>query len=373
MTRARWLLAAALGVATPAVAKAPPKGDPCAVDAEQQGPGVLEPFRPPAPKAAELNAAAKVPYRQGKWDEARAQFRAALAIDPDFLAPKLNVACSFVRQERFAEATNEVLGLLERAYVPWAREIRDAADLGALKVRPEMNAIRGAMADSAARWGQGLDESFLYVVRQRSPLRIPDGPGVFLLNPSQEVWAYQPRTQRYRPVTAEDGHVVAFARTPDGQRIVYVTAEKLVRGAREDDVSLRGVAIHQLALATMTEERTVRLDVDIARLEIVPRGASFWFRTADASHQWRLREFGAGDTFTDVVAPPKMIGRVAVVLTGKGVEPIREQRFGLACALIARQEFDATGQMDLKLLRGRVCLASVALGSGAGLAGLTLP
>lgn len=376
--RAGWLLIAVLA-ASPANARQtkkppkPPKADPCALAPESTGPGTLEPFKPPATRAAELNAAAKVPYRQGKWDEARAQYREALKIDPAFLAPKLNVACSFVRQERFAEATAEVVGLLDHAYVPWGREILDAADLGALKVRPEMKEIQRAMAASAARWGEGLDEAFVYVARQRAPLRVPDGPGVFLLNPSQEVWAYLPRTQRYRQLTAEDGHVVALARSADGQRIAYVTAEKLVRGAREDDVSLRGVEVHQLALATMTVERSARIDGDIERLEIVQRGASFWFRTGDTNKQWRLRELAAAGGATDVVGAPGALGRSAVVLTGTGTDPIREQRFGRACALTARQEVDGTGQTFLRLVKGKATVATVATGNGAGLGGLPLP
>jgi hypothetical protein len=375
--RAAWLLAAVLA-ASPANAKPgkkpakPQKADPCAFAPESAGPGTLEPFKPPATRAAELNAAAKVPYRQGKWDEARAQYREALKVDPAFLAPKLNVACSFVRQERFAEATAEVAGLLEHAYVPWAREILDAADLGALKVRPEMKEIQRAMAASAARWGEGLDEAFLYVARQRAPLRVPDGPGVFLLNPSQEVWAYLPRTQRYRQLTAEDGHVVALARSADGQRIAYVTAEKLVRGAREDDVSLRGLEIHQLALATMTVERSARIEGDIERLEIVPRGTSFWFRTGDTNKQWRLRDLGAAGA-PDVVGAPGALGRSSVVLTGKGTDPLREQRFGRACALTARQEVDRAGQTVLRLARGKTTVTTVATGNGAGLGGLPLP
>jgi hypothetical protein len=376
--RAGWLLAASLVATTAAArpAKKQPKhskSDPCALAPDSEGPGTPDPFKPPATRAAELNAAAKVPYRQGKWDEARSQYREALALDPAFLAPKLNVACSFVRQERFAEATAEVVGLLDRAYVPWAREILDAADLGALKARPEMKEIQRAMAASAARWGEGLDDAFLYVARQRAPLRVPDGPGVFLLNPSQEVWAYLPRTQRYRQLTAEDGHVVALARSTDGQRIAYVTAEKLVRGAREDDVSLRGVTLHQLALATMTVERSARIEGDIERLEIVPRGGSFWFRTGDTNKQWRLRELAAAGGATDVVGAPRTLGRPAVVLTGKGADAIREQRFGRSCVLTARQEVDSSGQTILRLLKGKATVATVATGNGAGLGGLALP
>jgi hypothetical protein len=300
--------------------------DPCASDGPAPGPGVLEPFRPPAAKALELNAAGKIPYRQGKWEEARAQYRAALAADPDFLAPQLNVACSFVRQERFAEATAEVVALLERAYVPWAREIVEAADLGALKVRPEMEKIRRAMAASAARWGEGLDAAVLFVARQHPPLHVPDGPGVFILNPHQEVWAYSPRTRRYRQLTTEDGHVVALARARDGRRILFVTAEKLVRGSKPDDVALRGVAVHELELATMTASPPAPVEGDVGRLEIFSN-----LYLGLPQRRQLLRNSGAG-----ALVAARLLGKLGppvVTLTAAGVEPVSRDRFGNACPL----------------------------------------
>jgi hypothetical protein len=272
--RARLVLAGAVLAAGGAgrVARGDNKGaDRCASGGPAPGPGALDPFRAPAPKALELNAAGKAPYREGRWEEARAQYRAALEADPAFLAPRLNIACSFVREERFADATREALALVDGAYVPWAREILEAADMGALKVRPEMKTIEAAMATAATRWGAELDESVLFVARKQAPLRVPDGPGVFLLNPQQEVWAYTPRTQRYRQLTAEDGHVVAFGRSFDRKSIVYVTAEKIARGAKPDDRALRGVAVRLLTLATMALGPRHPIDGDVRELEIYGR------------------------------------------------------------------------------------------------------
>ena len=49
-------------------------------------------------------------------------------------------------------------------------------------------------------------------------------------------------------------------RTPDRRRVVYVTAEKLIRGARTATLALRGVALGELTLATMTPSRRSRVD-----------------------------------------------------------------------------------------------------------------
>jgi hypothetical protein len=323
-----------------------PEADRCQAAGSAPGPGTTDPFRTPALAARELNAAGKVPYRQGKWEEARAQYRAALAADPEFLAPKLNIASSFVRQERFAEATAEVLSLLDGAYVPWAREIREAADLGALKVRPEWKDIERAMAASATRWGEGLDASVIFVARQSAPLRVPEGPGVFLLNPHQEVWAYTPRTGRYRQLTAEDGHVVALARSSDGRRIAYVTAEKLVRGAAAGDVALRGVALHELALATMSAAPVVRRDDDLRRLEI------FGDLTIDLPEGKRLRRYRNDGRGALVPAPSgRRAAEPLVSLTGAGAVAGRGASTVQPCALPA----------------------AARAGGGAGIVGLPLP
>jgi hypothetical protein len=328
-------------------------------------PGSLDPFRPVAPKAAELNAAGKVPYRQGKWDEARAQYRAALAADPEFLAPRLNIASSFVRQDRFAEATAEVVALIEKAYVPWAREILEAADLGALKVRPEMKEIDRAMAASAARWGEGLGESLIFVARQRPPLRVPDGPGVFILNQRQELWAYTPRTQRYRQLTAEDGHVVAMARSADGRRILYVTAEKLVRGAKAGDVALRTVAVRELTLATMAVTAPVPIPEDVRRLDIY--GNLSVGLGERPSKVFELTSKGV----LQAAAGAGRLGPPMVTLTGAGVAPAALQRFGRGFIARAARRESAPPSLEVGPLQGR--LALIKAQQGAGLGGLPIP
>jgi hypothetical protein len=350
-------------------------GDPCASDGPRPGPGFLDPFRPPSAKAVELNAAGKVPYRLGKWDEARAQYRAAEAADPDFLAPKLNVACSFVRQERFAEATAEVVALLERAYVPWSREVLEAADLGALKVRPEMNEVRRALAASAARWGQDLDVSAVFVARQRPPLRVPDGPGVFILNPHQEVWAYTPRTQRYRQLTAEDGHVVALAQTPDARRVLYVTAEKLVRGARPDEQALRGVTLHELALATMGQGPAVRVDGDVRRLEIRLGRGEFIVALAGDKTNGLFETTGAGGL--SPLSERAIAGGLSlVILTAHGAVAIAGARAGVGsgCSAALRDDKGQGSSPTVKLaLRAGASPIVLKPKEGAGRAGLPIP
>jgi hypothetical protein len=360
-----------LFLAAPAVASDAPA---CLPAAAQPGLGAVDPFKPPAPAATEANAAGKTVYRQGKWEEARTQYRAALAADPDFLAPRLNVACAFVRQERFAEATAEVRALLERAYVPWAREVREAADLGALKVRPEMNDIRRAMASAAAAWGSGLDSAVVFVGRMRAPLRIPEqGTGVFILNPHQEAFAFLPATRRYRQLTAEDGRVLAAARSPDGKRVAFVTAEKLIRGAAPGDVALRGVALGELTLGTMSISPLVRVDGDVRALAIEAGARGFVYRI-DRDHQsGRFRRADAGDTLVPVPGPAPRTPPLAR-LTARGAERAPDLTVGPGgCRVTARDTDGAGAKRTVTVAAGRRASLRIGDAFGAGLTGLPLP
>ena len=141
-----------------------------------------------------------------------------------------------------------------------------------------MEQVRQALAEGARRWGAGLENDSLFVARQREPLKLPPAPGatgpvVLVLGLRQEVFAWSPVTRRYRQLTAEDGRVLAFAPSPDHRRILYVTAEKLVRHPGGPS-ALRGVALHLLALPTMAAGPPVPIEGDVTRLAIVPLPSS---------------------------------------------------------------------------------------------------
>ena len=340
------------------------------------GVGVADPFRAPDAQATELNAAAKILYRQGKWEEARTEYRAAEAADPTFLAPRLNVACSFVRQERFGEAVTEVRALIDRAYVPWSREVLEAADLGALKVQPQMAELKRALATAAAAWGAGLDESVIFVGRLRAPLHVPaDGAGEFILNPHQEVFAFTPSTGLYRQLTAEDGHVVAVALAPDRRRIVYVTAGKLVRGAKPDAVALDGVALGELTLATMTGDPPIPIAGPVRRLEIAGTPHGFAYRIEGERTNGRFL-VGATRTLVPLGGPRPsglLPGVPLAVLTAAGALPVDSVAVPGGCPVVARDRKSVGGGRSVVLtVRGQPPRTIGGL-LGAGLSGLPLP
>jgi hypothetical protein len=359
-------LAAALALGPGGAAK----GTACLAATPQSGPGVADPFRPPAEAATKLNADAKVLYRQGKWEEARAQYRAAEAADPSFLAPRLNVACSFVRQERFDEAVAEVKALLDRAFVPWSREVLEAADLGALKVQPQMAEVNRALVAAAKAWSADLNESVIFVGRLRAPLRVPtEGAGEFILNPHQEVFAFIPANGRFRQLTAEDGHVVAVAVARESGRIAYVTAEKLVRGTKPGTVTLDGVAIGQLEFATLKPAPPIRIAGGVRRIEIRATHGSFMLRIEGERMSGVYYLAGRG---LEPLGRTLQLSRPHAVLTAAGASPTAAT-IPADCRIVARDVKSSDGGRAIELsLHGRP-VRTIGGGQGAGLAGLPLP
>ena len=132
----------------------------------------------PAAEAMRLNGEGKKLYRQERWQKAREKYRAALAADPHLLGAALNVACSFSRQRRYPEAAAEAARLIRRAYVPWNREVEEAADLGILQDQSTDYAkIQAARREAGEAWGKQVGEGVLIVARTKPPIKLT-GDGV---------------------------------------------------------------------------------------------------------------------------------------------------------------------------------------------------
>jgi hypothetical protein len=228
----------------------------------------------PRPQAFQLNREGRDLYRQRRWAQARQRYTAALAADPEFLGPRLNLATAHAQEGQFGEAVREATALVERAFVPWAREVREAADLAPLHTRPERQALESALARAGAAWGTQLRDGFLFVARLRAPVRLPppDVTGVLHLGLEQEIFAWDPRSGRIRQVTADDGRVLGFVATPDGQALFYLRAGKLVRTSGQPD-RLRDLTLRRLDLASMALGAPVRVPGDVEALQLTPARA----------------------------------------------------------------------------------------------------
>lgn len=309
---------------------------------------------PPRDAAVAANAEGKVLYRQGRYEEARQRYRAALSADPTFLAPALNVACSFVRQERYAEAVADAAALIRTAYVPWAREVDEAADLSALKVRPERATIETARVEAAGAWGEAVTRGLLFVARSKPALHLAPA-GVQVLGLRQEVYSYDPVDGRVRAVTAEDGRVLALARDRSGRRLSYLLARKVVRTPGVPDL-LRDLSVRSVDLPTMRPlGPEVTLFADVRRVQLgATRGGDVGIEAETPAGRRRWRWTG--------VALEEEPGRLlwsrdsdeapALVDAQQGVAPTRTGALG-ACLLGAADVRDAHSHLPVVELRER--------------------
>ncbi len=330
---------------------------------------------PPRPEAFDFNRLGRQHYRARSWSEAVAAYRQALAADPKWRAPQLNLACAHAQAERFADAVKEARALAQAAYVPWGRAIEEAVDLAPLRIRPERHDLLSALAEAGRAWGAALPSSMLFVARTSAPVKLPT-TGVLWLGLGQEIFAYLAGSGTWRQLTNEDGRVLAFVRSPDGRRLLYVRAGKLVRQPGRPDV-LRGLSLRELELSSMTLGPVVSLSADVKRIELSSDARGFHLRSSPPDDgpatTWRL---GGTALIPATQWPPEASAAAPRVrLDGLGVLPQRQATTIASdgCAYRARDRLDQ-GLPSVEILptgKGRPLRLPVRL--GAGLFGLPFP
>jgi hypothetical protein len=341
-------------------------------DAHSLGPAQVAHL--PPQEAMNLNREGKVLYHDGRFAEARAKYQRAKELDPDFLAPWLNLACAHAREDRFAEATEQAVALIRHAYIPGAREVMEAADLGALQIRPqELAKLKSALAQASAEWSKAAQEGFFFVARTQPPVKL-EGQGILVLGMNQEIYAWLPRSGRYLPVTAEDGRVLAFAKSPDGRRIVFVRAGRLVRAAGQPDL-LRGLGVRQLDLASMALGPVAELPGDV-------RQVTLWSAGGDAVELEVGGPGGASSKFHfdgQKLEPVQTIQRRfspgvhPVLVTAAGVAPTSRVVSDAACGFSAHDEIDGQGLPRIHITARPRKDFFLDARYGAGLDGLPFP
>ena len=323
----------------------------------------------PATEAMRLNGEGKQLYRQERWDEAREKYWAALAADPDFLGAQLNAACSFSRQGRYAEAADEAANLIRRAFVPWNREVLEAADLGILQDQAVYAKVQARRAEAALGWGKLVRGGILFVARTKPPLRVA-GQGVLVLGLNQELFAWIPETGRYLQVTAEDGRILAFTVSSDGGRIAYVLAGKLLRSPGQAAL-LRGLTLRVLDIPTMSVGKAVPIPGDVKKVQLWLSSAPT-LRVTDASSHATVLTL-VDDRLEPAPAWAQRWRGESVEASGAGVEPGKRRVAKKNCGFRLASEKDSTGRWHIVVSRPGSKSFSLDARYGAGLAGLPFP
>lgn len=331
-------------------------------------PGFTAVAKLPAAEAMRLNAEGKQLYRQERWAEARGKYRAALIADPDFLSAQLNVACSFSRQGRYAEAADEAATLIRRAFVPWNREVLEAADLGILQDQPVYAKVQAARTAAAMSWGKLMGDGVLFVARTKPPLSVA-GQGVLVLGLNQELFAWIPETGRYLQVTAEDGRVLTYAVSPDGGKVAFLLAGKLVRAPGQATL-LRGLSLRVLEIPTMSLGKPVPIPGDVKKVQL-------WFaatpalKVTDASSNTSVLVL-VDDRFEAAASATRSLGE-SVEVSGLGVEPGRRRVARANCGFTLASQKDSAGLWHVVVSRPGNKPFNLDTRYGAGLGGLPFP
>jgi hypothetical protein len=342
----------------------------CPADAPvADAPGLAAVAKLPAPEAMRLNGEGKQLYRKERWAEAREKYRAALAADPDFLSAQLNVACSFSRQGRYAEAADEAADLIRRAFVPWSREVREAADLGILQDQDVYAKVQAARSETAPRWGKLVRDGIFFVARMRPPLSVA-GVGVLALGLNQEIFVWIPQTGRYLQVTAEDGRVLTYAVSADGRRLVYLLAGKLVRSPGREAL-LRGLALRVLDIPTMALGKVVPIPGDVRRVQL-SFSALPVLKVTDASSTTSVLSLSE-----DRLEPASLVTSRAPVdwveVSGAGVRPGKRKVARSKCDVALATQKDSAGLWRIVVSRPSGKSFNLDTRYGAGLFGLPFP
>jgi hypothetical protein len=191
-----------------------------------------------------------------------------------------------------------------------------------------------------------------------------------VLSLNQELFAWIPETGRYFQVTAEDGHVLAYAVSSDRRRVAYLLAGKLVRQAGETAL-LRGLSLRVLDITTMSPGKIVAIPGDVEKVQL-------WFasvpmlRVSDSSGKYALLKL-TDDRLDDVSngSPP---GHTEFVeLSPLGVKPAKQLVARANCGCTLATQKDSAGVWRIMAFHPKTKPFRLNTRYGAGLDGLPFP
>jgi hypothetical protein len=193
--------------------------------------GMVDPFARLAPEAGKALERGYKALRSKKWDDAAKEFRAVIALAPDYTPARWSLVRALAIGGKFTEVPAAFEELVARDYVAYADKLDKPKDFAGLRNAPEWAKLTEVRGRYKPAYAQGLDKGFFFVARNR-PANEPKFEGDAKEAPldlRQEVFHYDLDGKRFRRVTESDGHAFAINRATDGKTLAFLVAPRLHR------------------------------------------------------------------------------------------------------------------------------------------------
>jgi hypothetical protein len=193
-----------------------------------RGVGMDDPFaRMTGDQAKALNAGYKA-LKAKKYDDARDAFTQVSQGLPDYTAARFQQVRAAALGGHFDDVPALWADLVARDFVAYAGRLEKPKDMAPLRASPAWAQVQAAEAAVKAAYAMGLDKGFFFIGRTRdagAPKFGSDGSAK--LDLKQEVYHYDPSTQRYRRLTDAGGDVFAINVSADHKALVFLVTPKL--------------------------------------------------------------------------------------------------------------------------------------------------
>lgn len=192
--------------------------------------GMLDPFSHLSNQATKPFNSGWAAFKAKKYEESAALFSEVNALLPDHLGARLQAARAYLLAANAVATREQLEALISRNFIAYGSRPTDAKEFAPFRTSPEWPLYKQSEERLRAAYAQGLSQGLIFVARSGSveppsfSLAKPGEKAEAKLELRQEVYHFDPESNRYRPLTATDGHVLMAIRSPDGKRLAFLTA-----------------------------------------------------------------------------------------------------------------------------------------------------
>jgi hypothetical protein len=294
--------------------------------------GMEEPFARMTPTAVKMLDAGFKLLRKKKYPEARQAFHDVVVAYPD----NTSVRFQELRAAALAGDLGDVPGLwrelLARDFVGYAGSLDQAKELAPLRKSPYWAELKIIKGESKAAYAAGLGRGVLFVARARSGAapRFDDETNKAKLDPSQEVYHFDPASQRYRRLTDTGGHVIAIHHDTQRGQLIALLGRSLTKTQGAPAFEKPEAVL--VSLATLERSGPIAIEADATAVELCfsSKGEPVWTVSAVGANHAKALTLDA--TGTALVALDEACSaKVATTSVGpRGIEHRRPDPEGVA-------------------------------------------